>query len=126
MTIELDHLILGVNDLSRSIAFYTRILGLVHEGERAPFAVLRVTPSFVLLLAPFGTEGGQHLAFAMSQGEFEAAFARIRADAVPYGDRFDQVGNMRGPADEEAARGIGKTLYFFDPDRHLLEIRHYD
>ena len=24
------------------------------------------------------------------------------------------------------ARGPGKNLYFFDPSRHLIEIRHYE
>lgn len=125
MTIELDHLILPVNDRARSLVFYTEILGLEHEGDRPPFATLRVTPSFVIQLAPFGTGGGYHLAFALSKATFEATFARLRAAGIAYGDRFDTVGNMQGPGDEPAARGDGKAVYFFDPDQHLLEIRSY-
>jgi catechol 2,3-dioxygenase-like lactoylglutathione lyase family enzyme len=125
MAIELDHIILAVNDLKRSAEFYGTILGLAYEGERGPFGMLRVSPGFVIQLAPWGTKGGEHLAFALSEAEFDAAFARIREAGIPYGDRFDSVGNMQGPGEEPAARGPGKAVYFFDPDQHLLEIRHY-
>jgi hypothetical protein len=42
---------------------------------------------------------------------------------------------MRGPGDETretikaiggGARGPAKNLYFFDPSKHLIEIRHYE
>jgi hypothetical protein len=33
---------------------------------------------------------------------------------------------MRGPGDETGARGPGKAVYAFDPDRHSIEIRHYE
>lgn len=77
-------------------------------------------------MAEWGTKGGEHLAFAMSKREFDAAFARIVEAKIPFGDRFDQVGNMKGPGEEAASRGIGKAVYFLDPDQHLLEIRHYE
>ena len=123
---QLDHLILAVNDRAKSIEFYTRILGLRYEGEREPFSVIRVTPDFVLQLAPWGTKGGEHLAFAMPRSEFDDVFRRIRENGIEYGDSFHTVGNMRGPGDEPGARGAGKALYFFDPSKHLIEIRHYE
>ena len=126
MAIQLDHLILTVNDRQRSIDFYARVLGFAYEGERAPFSVLRVTPDLVLQLAPFGTRGGDHLAFSMTRGEFDDVFQRIREAGIDYGDAFDAVGNMRGPGEADGARGPGKALYLFDPNRHLIEIRHYD
>ncbi len=124
--IELDHLILNVNERARSIAFYEDVLELVHEGEDGPFSILRVTPRFVLLLSAAATAGGDHLAFAMSRNEFDAALARIRSAGIPFGDAYDTVGANSGPGDETGSRGIGKAVYFFDPDRHLLEIRHYE
>ncbi len=126
MALQLDHLILAVNDRQGSIDFYTRILGLTYEGERTPFSVIRVTAELVLQLAPWGTPGGQHLAFAMPRTEFEAIFQRVRDAGVAYGDSFHSVGNMRGPGDEPGARGPGQAIYLFDPSRHLIEIRHYD
>ena len=126
MAIELDHIILAVNDRAESIAFYTGVLGLAHEGERDPFSLLRVTPGFVIQIAPWGTAGGQHLAFAMSKREFVEAFDRLQAANIAYGDSFATVGNMQGPGEEPAARGPGQAVYFFDPNQHLLEIRHYE
>jgi catechol 2,3-dioxygenase-like lactoylglutathione lyase family enzyme len=121
VAVHLDHMILSVNDVGASIDFYTGILGLQREGDDEPFSVIRVTPELTLLLAPWGTEGGEHLAFAMSPEEFATTFDRVRDAGVEYGDSFQTVGNMLGPGDERGA----KVIYLFDPSRHLLEIRHY-
>lgn len=125
MPVQLDHLILAVNDIGRSVTFYGDILGFSHDGETPPFAVLRVNDGFTLQLAPWGTKGGEHLAFAMTREEFDATFGRIRASEIPFGGTFSGVGSMQGPGVEVGARGPADTLYFFDPDRHLIEIRHY-
>jgi catechol 2,3-dioxygenase-like lactoylglutathione lyase family enzyme len=135
VAIQLDHIILAVNDRKKSIEFYVGILGLKYEGDREPFSILRVTPDFTLQLAGWGTKGGEHLAFAMSRKEFDEVFHRVVEAKIEYGDDFHSVGNMRGPGDETSAsaksagggaRGPGKNLYFFDPSRHLIEIRHYE
>jgi catechol 2,3-dioxygenase-like lactoylglutathione lyase family enzyme len=126
MTVALDHLILNVNDAKQSIEFYTRVLGFAHDGEDGPFSILRVTHSLMLLLAPFGTKGGEHLAFSMTREEFEQVFERIQRDGVAYGDAYDTVGSQKGPGEERSARGIGTSVYFFDPNKHLLEIVHYE
>jgi catechol 2,3-dioxygenase-like lactoylglutathione lyase family enzyme len=121
----LDHLILAVNDANASVAFYTELMGFGDEGEDGPFRVIRVNSETTLQLAPWGTEGGQHLAFAMMQDDFAAAFARVRSAGIEYGDSYHDVGNMRGPGEETGARGPGQAVYFFDPSRHLIEIRSY-
>jgi len=128
MELQLDHLILAVNDRQKSIEFYTQVLGMTCEGQRegTPFSVIRVTPEMVLQLAPFGTKGGEHLAFSVTRAEFDRAMARIRERGVEYGDSFDTVGNMRGPGDSGGAKGPGKSIYLFDPSRHLIEFICYD
>ena len=123
--VTLDHLILTVNDRVASVRFYTDVMGFRHEGEDGPFSVIRVSPDTTLQLAPWGTEGGGHLAFALSPEEFHAAFARVREADIAYGDSYHHVGNMRGPGEETGARGLGPTLYLFDPNGHLIELRHY-
>lgn len=126
MAVEIDHLILKVNDRSQSIAFYCRILGFESEGEDGPFSVIRVAAGFTIQLAPWGTSGGEHLAFAMTRAEFDGVFQRVRESGVSFGDAFDSVGSNRGPGEEGGARGLGTALYFFDPNEHLIEIRHYE
>src|SRR5262245_34086229 len=123
---HLDHMIVPVNDAQSSIAFYRDVLGFADDGEQPPFSVVRVSADLTLQLAPWGTGGGMHLAFAMSRADFDEVFARIRASGVAFGDSFHDVGNMQGPGDERGARGAGKAVYVFDPDRHLIEIRHYE
>ena len=126
MSVELDHLILPVNDTTQSIQFYTQVLGFTYEGDREPFSVIRVNAQLTLQLAPWGTSGGTHLAFAMTRDEFDERFRRVREAGIPYGDSFHSVGNMRGPGDEAGARGPGKAVYVFDPSKHLIELRHYE
>jgi catechol 2,3-dioxygenase-like lactoylglutathione lyase family enzyme len=121
----IDHIILKVNDLDASVAFYTTILGFTVEGMDGPFTVMRVNPSFQIQLAPWGTPGAEHYAFAVSRAEFERISARIRAAGIDHGPTFDAVGSNTGPGEESGARGLAPTLYFKDPSQHLLEIRSY-
>lgn len=126
MATQLDHMIFVVNDRAQTIEFYTRILGFTYEGDREPFAVLRVNNDLTLQVAAWGTKGGTHLAFALPRAEFDQVFTRVKQEGIPYGDAFQNVGNMQGPGDEAGARGPGKAFYFFDPSKHLIEIRHYE
>jgi catechol 2,3-dioxygenase-like lactoylglutathione lyase family enzyme len=122
----IDHLILNVNDIAASVDFYVNVLGFRLEGQDGPFTVIRVSDDFTLQLAPWGTSGNEHLAFALSREDFDSAFARVRANAIPYGDSFHAVGNNLGPGEESGARGLAPTLYLNDPNKHLIEIRTYD
>ena len=122
----LDHVILKVNELDRSVAFYTQVLGFALEGTEGPFTLVRAGPDFQLQLAPWGTPGLEHYAFAVSRDEFDRIFDRIRSMGIPYGPTFDAVGANTGPGTESGARGTAPTVYFDDPDRHLLEIRCYE
>src|SRR5881394_3267053 len=114
----IDHLILNVNDISASIEFYVNVLGFKLEGEDGPFTVIRVSDDFTLQVAPWGTKGNEHYAFAMSRSDFDQTFARIRQQNIPYGDSFHSVGNNSGPGNEIGARGSGPTVYLNDPSHH--------
>lgn len=122
----IDHIILNVNEISGSVDFYVKVLGFKFEGEDGPFTVIRVSDDFTLQLAPWGTKGNEHYAFAMSRQDFDDTFARIKQQGIPYGDSYHSVGSNSGPGNEVGARGPAPTLYLNDPSRHLIEIRTYD
>jgi catechol 2,3-dioxygenase-like lactoylglutathione lyase family enzyme len=122
----IDHLILKVNEVLASVDFYVNVLGFELEGEDGPFTVIRINEDFTLLLAPWGTGGNEHLAFALTRSAFDDAFARVKEKGIPYGDSFHSVGNNLGPGVESGARGMAPSLYMNDPSNHLIEIRTYD
>lgn len=92
MTIVLDHLILHVNDVGESSHFYMEILGLTNEGQREPFTIL---------LAPWGTEGGEDLAFTMSRMDFGGVFRRVRVWGAWFsrGEGFSVGARAGAPVD---------------------------
>ena len=120
----IDHLILNVNEVSSSVDFYVNVLGFELEGEDGPFTVIRVNEDFTLQLAPWGTGGNEHLAFALSREAFDDAFARVKEKGIPFGDSYHSVGNNSGPGVESGARGPAPTLYMNDPNNHLIESRY--
>jgi catechol 2,3-dioxygenase-like lactoylglutathione lyase family enzyme len=124
--IQIDHLILKVNDVGSSVDFYVNVLGFKLEGQDGPFTIIRVNDDFTLQLAPWGTGGNEHLAFALSGEEFERVFTLLKEKAIPYGDSFHSVGNNLGPGNESGARGFAPTIYLNDPNNHLIEIRTYN
>jgi catechol 2,3-dioxygenase-like lactoylglutathione lyase family enzyme len=123
---KLDHIILKVNDLERSIDFYCRIMGFSNAGADGPFTVIRTSDDFQMQLAPWGTAGFEHYAFAVSKQEFSDIFERVKEAGIDYGPTFDTVGTNTGPGLEAGARGEAPTLYINDPSRHLIEIRTYE
>ena len=111
---------LYVSDLSRAVRFYKELFGfpLISEfGERG--CALEAGPRQVLLLfkkgasraiqSPHDGDGELHVAFAIPSSELAGWESRLREKGIAV--------------EEKTAweRG-GKSLYFRDPDRHLLEL----
>ena len=94
----LDHLILNVNDVEASVAFYTEVMGFADDGTGRP---LPGDPGQSVEHTSSWRPGGPRAASIWPSPsvppEFEATFGRIREAGVPYGDSFHDVGNMRGP-----------------------------
>ena len=117
----IDHYVLHVTDVERSVAWYGAKLGLQPErldewrrGE-VPFASLRVSESSLidLLLAPRTGENVNHVAFVVTDVDLHALAASGAVDVES------------GPADLFGARGQGIGLYIRDPDDNLVELRTY-
>ena len=111
---------LYVNDLARSARFYRSVLGLevVESGER--LCAMEVPGRQLLLLFKKGAsadlstgahdgDGRLHVAFAIPAPSLEAWESRLRERGVPIEER------------RTWERG-GTSLYFRDPDGHLLEL----
>lgn len=126
---------LFVSDLPMSAAFYRRVLGLDAVHETPDGAVFRVGEKQVLLLVtaekarvqsetPGGTIpacrtgagaalGAGHVAFSTPEKEVADWRARLEREDVPL------VGEVEW-------EGGGRSLYFRDPDGHLLELATTD
>ncbi len=117
---------LYVDDLARAVAFYRDILGLAALNQDTRFAAFDVGGRSVLLLfkrgatletvhLPGGTipphdgHGPLHIAFAVTADELQAWEARLGEQGVAIEAR---TAWPRG----------GHSIYFRDPDDHLLEL----
>lgn len=117
-----DHIVLTVADVERTVAWYHDELGL--EVERMEqwragevlFPSLRISDSSIIdVLA--GDRSGQnvdHVALVVEG---------VDLDALAASGRFEVVA---GPADLWGARGQGRGLYVHDPDDNVIELRSYD
>ena len=117
---------LYVDDLERAAQFYERVLGLPALSKDSRFRAYDVGGTSVLLLfqrgatletmrLPGGTipphdgHGPLHVAFAIAANELPAWTERLAANKVAI------EGETNWP------RG-GRSIYFRDPDGHLLEL----
>ena len=117
----LDHIVLNVADVERSLAWYTDVRGLAPErveewraGE-VPFPSVRVDAGCIIDL--FGVdrtgENVNHICLVVDPGE---------AEAIAVDGRFDVV---TGPVPRWGARGVASSVYVTDPDGNTVELRSY-
>lgn len=127
MPIGLDHTILEVQDLEESLAFYRDVLGLEYKGKDGPFEGFLITPDLALeLYDEWQVKSSRHLAFSMDRTTFETTFERIRNAGIAYGDGPSQTANMKGPGPSSGVHGVTDSVYFKDPNGHILEILTYE
>ncbi len=124
----LDHIVLVVGDVERSLAWYHDTLGL--EGVRidawragnAPFPSVRVDENTIIdIVAGRAADSGggsqrnvDHLCLVVDRAD---------VDAIQSDDRFTVV---EGPGTRYGARGNGWSIYVLDPDANTVEFRSYD
>lgn len=122
---DLDHLILRVRNPAESVRFYEEVLAFKYEGKAEPFEILRVNEGLTLDLMEQAPQDPSHLAFCIERTAFEAVHRRLKQLNIPFGNEpFDRSGGAAAPS--LGARGLADALYFYDPDRHNIEIRTYE
>jgi catechol 2,3-dioxygenase-like lactoylglutathione lyase family enzyme len=128
MTIRLDHTIVPAKDKTASAEFFAEIFGLKVKPGKGYFTQVQVNDSLTFDFSDEPEDWGgpgfdpqtgnsHHYAFHVTEAEFEAIFARIKARGIPYGS---------GPGHHDDGkinhRRGGRGLYFEDPYGHLMEI----
>jgi catechol 2,3-dioxygenase-like lactoylglutathione lyase family enzyme len=130
----LDHIVLNVGNIDRSLKFYTEVLGL--QGERVDefragkvgFPSVRINGDTIIDLFPRETPAASEAREAKTDGNLNhfclvvgaADFAAIIAYLKEQG-----VDVHQGPISRWGARGQATSIYFLDPDRNEIEIRCY-
>ncbi|MEV4339500.1 VOC family protein [Streptomyces sp. NPDC049590] len=119
MSVELNHTIVHARDNRESAEFLAHILDLETGPEWGPFVPVGTSNGVTLDFATIPAESivMQHYAFLVSEEEFDAAFARIRAAGITYW--ADPHGRQPGEINRHDG---GRGLYFKDPAGHGMEI----
>ncbi len=117
MTVELNHIIIPARDKLASARFLARILGLPTGAQLGPFIPLRVGNGVTLDYADATDFHSHHCAFLVGDEEFDAAFARIRSEEIPF---YADPHHTR--AGELNHHNGGRGFYFADPDGHNMEL----
>jgi catechol 2,3-dioxygenase-like lactoylglutathione lyase family enzyme len=121
--IGLDHVVLNVTDVERSLSYYSGVLGLtaerVEEWRRGDvlFPSVRIDAGTIIDLLPAPRAGGDnvdHLCLVLPAADWEEAL------------RTPDIELVGGPAELFGARGNGMAFYTRDPDGNAIELRHYD
>jgi catechol 2,3-dioxygenase-like lactoylglutathione lyase family enzyme len=117
----LDHIVLDVADVERSLSFYLGQLGLepvrVDEWRRGEvfFPSVRVDRTTIIDLLALGPTG-------RNVDHFCLVIEPTDLDALKASGQFEVVD---GPDTRFGAQGDATSLYVLDPDGNTVELRHY-
>ncbi len=127
-----DHIVLNVEDDKKMLAFYSDILML--KPERAeeyaagsvPFPSVRLNSFSVIDLFPKALWGGSqqkgrqrlnHFCLSVKKDDWQKLVERLESNAVAIEE---------GPVVRWGAQGVGRSIYFRDPEANLIEARYYE
>ena len=123
--LQLDHLVLTVNDVEASCAFYTRILGM-QEGT---FGHGRKAVIFGNQKINFHQQGRELEPKALHPTPGSGDLCFITTDSLSDVVRHIRdcgVEIIEGPVERTGALGSMMSIYIRDPDQNLVEIATYD
>jgi len=130
---ELDHIVLNVSDIDRSLQFYSEVLGL--QGERVDefragkvgFPSVRINAGTIIDLFP-KKDKSRSVTDEKNNGNLNhfclVAGANDFTGIVDY-LKENKISVREGPVSRWGARGRATSVYFLDPDGNEIEIRCY-
>ena len=118
---KLDHFVLTVRDLEKTISFYTSVMGM----EKEEFGQARVALKFgdqKINLHQLGNEL-EPKAFTPTPGSADLCFIT----KTPLNEAISHVKScgveiIEGPVKRTGAKGSILSFYFRDPDNNLIEV----
>ncbi|MEO6123657.1 MAG: VOC family protein [Ilumatobacteraceae bacterium] len=119
---ELDHIVLIVADVERSLDWYLGVVGLepvrvdLWRERKAPFPSVRVAEGMIIDLVRGESSGTNmdHLCLVVDRCDVDAIVADVRFTVID------------GPGKRYGARGDGWSVYVNDPDGNTVEFRSYE
>lgn len=121
---HLDHLVLTVQSIERSVAFYTQVLGLqeVTFGDNRKALLfgkqkinLHQKGQEISPHATYPTSGSADLCL-ITTTELEQVILHLKSHHIPL---------ESGIVSRKGAMGDIRSVYLRDPDGNLIEISHY-
>ena len=127
---EMDHIVLRVKDVETSLKFYTETLGLKPErieewrAGKIRFPSARINADTIIDLfasdqEPIdkdGVKNQDHYCMVIEKTDMEELKSKFEAMGV---------GIQAGPGQRWGSHGDGTSLYIYDPDDNVVELRHY-
>lgn len=116
---HIDHVVLKVADVERSLAFYRDVLGctLARRNPEKGIVHLRAGTSMLDLVAREGAAGPganmDHVAFRIEPFDPAAIAAHLAAHGIACGPVVPRFG----------AEGSGPSIYLADPDGNGVELK---
>jgi catechol 2,3-dioxygenase-like lactoylglutathione lyase family enzyme len=131
--VELDHIVLNVGDIDKSLTFYTEVLGL--KGERVDefragkvsFPSVRINQATIIDLFP-RKDGAAKLTAEKVNGNLNHFCLVVGAEDFSGIVNYladNHVTVRDGPVSRWGAQGRATSVYFLDPDGNEVEIRCY-
>jgi len=126
--VALDHVVLRIADLDRSVVFYRDVLGCTVEKWQAELGLMQLRAGsalidLVTLEGPLGREGGagpgrgarnlDHFCLRLEGFDDALLRAHLAAHGVEAGATSERYG----------AEGCGPSLYIRDPDGNTVELK---
>ena len=127
---EMDHIVLRNKDVEESLRFYTEVLGLQAErvaewraGE-VRFPSARINADTIIdffgtdqeSIGKDGVKNQDHFCMVIEPTDMEELKAKFEAMGVEI---------QAGPGKRWGSHGDGISLYIYDPDENVVELRHY-